>query len=152
MQTRRSMLQAMVSIGAATLVTGRASASSIRKPEIKIFRKHYAPCCEGWLSHVARNGFSVREVPVSDLEGVKIDYDIPKSLIACHTAVVEGYIVEGHVPADAIHKLLSDHPFVRGIAVAGEPVGAPGNEKGKGEKQPYTVVVWDATGKITPFV
>ncbi len=150
MQTRRSMLQAVFASGATLLLATPLSGTTIRKPEIKIFKKHYAPCCDGWMTHLSRSGFSVREVGVTDLDAVKVDYDIPKSLHACHTAVIEGYIVEGHVPAEQIHKLLEEHPYVRGIAVAGNASGAPGNEK-KGPKQPYTVVLFDSAGNITPF-
>ena len=149
MQTRRSMLQSLFATGAALLLA-RPLSGTLRKPEIKLFKKHYAPCCDRWGTHLSRNGFSVRTVGVSDLDAVKIDYDIPKSLHACHTAVLSGYIVEGHVPADHLHKLLREHPFVRGIAVAGNPVGAPGNEQ-KGQNEPFTVVLFDRAGKITPF-
>ena len=150
MQTRRSMLRAMFVTGASALVAQPLLAATTRKTEIRLFKKHYAPCCDGWMSHLARNGFAVREVGVSDLDAVKKDYEIPKSLLACHTAVCEGYIIEGHVPAEYIQKLLKDHPFVRGIAVAGMPAGAPGNEK-KGQKDQFEVVTFDGAGKITPF-
>ena len=150
MQTRRSMLRAMFLTGASVVMAPTLVAATSRKTEIKLFKKHYAPCCDGWMSHLARSGFAVREVGVTDLDAVKKDYEIPKSLVACHTAVCEGYIIEGHVPAEYIQKLLRDHPFVRGIAVAATPVGAPGNEK-KGQKDPFDVVAFDSAGRITPF-
>jgi hypothetical protein len=92
----------------------------------------------------------VIEAPVKDLDAVKQDYEIPKALISCHTAVVDGYIVEGHVPADLIHKLLQERKIVAGIAVAGMPVGAPGNPA-EGEKQPYDVVLFERNGKTTVY-
>ena len=102
------------------------------------------------MTHLAKNGFSVRPAGVSDLDAVKADYEIPKSLVACYTAIIDGYIVEGHVPAEQIHRLLAERPWMRGIAVAGKPAGSPGHDKDT-EKEPYTVVLFDGAGKITPF-
>ena len=150
MQTRRSMLQALFATGATLLIGQPLSGATPRKQEIKVFKRHYSPCCDSWMTHLAKNGFAVRPAGVSDLEAVKADYAIPKSLVACHTAIIDGYIVEGHVPAEQIHRLLAERPWVRGIAVAGKPAGAPGHDK-DGQKEPYTVVLFDGAGKITPF-
>jgi hypothetical protein len=102
------------------------------------------------MTHLKENGFKVIEAPVSDLAAVKADYSIPKELVTCHTAVVSGYIVEGHVPADCIHRLLKERRIVAGIAVAGMPVGAPGSPT-TGERKPYDVVLFDKAGKITVY-
>ena len=102
------------------------------------------------MTHLAKNGFSVRPAGVSDLDAVKADYEIPKSLVACYTAIIDGYIVEGHVPAEQLNRLLAERPWVRGIAVAGKPAGSPGHDKDS-KKEPYTVVLFDGAGKITPF-
>ena len=85
----------------------------------------------------------------SKLVDVKDKYKVPEQLRACHTAVIDGYVIEGHVPADLIYKLLKDKPAVLGLAVAGMPMGSPGMEGGKPE--PYTVHTFDKNGKTTVY-
>jgi len=85
----------------------------------------------------------------SRLVDVKDKYKVPEKLRACHTAIVDGYVIEGHVPADLIYKLLKEKPAVSGLAVPGMPVGSPGMEGGKPE--PYTVFTFDKNGKTTVY-
>ncbi|HSL72083.1 MAG TPA: DUF411 domain-containing protein [Longimicrobiales bacterium] len=150
MYTRRSWFLAALGGSATLLMTQKLAGSAAKKPEIRVFKRHFSRCCDSWMAHLKDNGFSVIEAPVKDLGAVKADYEIPPELRACHTAVVSGYIVEGHVPADLIHKLLNERRLVAGIAVAGDPAGAPGNERA-GEKQPYRVVLFERSGKITTY-
>jgi len=82
---------------------------------------------------------------VDDLAAVRARYGVPREAAACHTAVVGGYVVEGHVPADAIRRLLQDRPDVVGIAVPGMPSGSPGMD---GPKEPYQIVSFDKAGRI----
>jgi hypothetical protein len=150
MYTRRSWILAAIGGSASLLMTRQLAGSVAKKPEIRVFKRHFSRCCDAWMSHLKDNGFSVIEAPVNDLDAVKADYEIPASLRACHTAVVSGYIVEGHVPADLIHKLLTERRLVAGIAVAGEPAGAPGNDR-SGQKDSYRVVLFERSGKITTY-
>jgi hypothetical protein len=150
MLTRRAWFQTAVAGGATLLMTQRLAASMSKKQEILVFKKHNSPCCSAWMAHLRQNGFTVRERPVFDLPAVKAEYRIPEALIACHTAVVSGYIVEGHVPADLIHQLLEERKLVGGIAVAGAPAGAPGFET-SGTKEPYSVVLFYPDGTIEPY-
>ena len=85
----------------------------------------------------------------SRLVDVKDKYKVPEKLRACHTAIVDGYVIEGHVPADLIYKLLKEKPAVSGLAVPGMPVGSPGMEGGKPE--PYTVFTFDKTGRTAVY-
>ena len=87
---------------------------------------------------------------VSDLRPVKTRHRVPRSLESCHTGLVDGYVVEGHVPADAIKRLLAERPRLVGIAVPGMPVGSPGMEVGN-RKDPYEVLTFDGAGKTTVF-
>jgi hypothetical protein len=80
---------------------------------------------------------------------VKEQSKVPQELYACHTAVIDGYVIEGHVPADVIHKLLKEKPAVLGLAVPGMPVGSPGMEGGKPE--PYNVFTFDKNGKTSVY-
>jgi len=88
----------------------------------------------------------VEERNVNDLTPVEARYGVPQAAKACHTAVVDGYVVVGHVPVDAIRKMLKDRPDIVGISVPGMPAGSPGME---GPKEPYDVVSFDKAGKIT---
>jgi hypothetical protein len=85
----------------------------------------------------------------SRLVDVKNKYNVPEQLRACHTAVIDGYVIEGHVPADVIEKLLKEKPAVLGLAVPGMPIGSPGMEGGKPE--PYTVHTFDKNGKTSVY-
>jgi hypothetical protein len=85
----------------------------------------------------------------SKLVDVKNKYNVPEQLRACHTAIIDGYVIEGHVPADLIDKLLKEKPAVLGLAVPGMPIGSPGMEGGKPE--PYEVLSFEKSGKITVY-
>jgi hypothetical protein len=102
-----------------------------------------------WADHLAANGFRVETSDVRDLDGVKRRYGVPADSEACHTAVVEGYVVEGHVPASDVERLLDERPAVRGLVVPGMPLGSPGMESPTPE--PYTVYAFDESGSRTVF-
>jgi hypothetical protein len=99
--------------------------------------------------HLQRNGFRTSVVDVTDLGPIKRKYNVPSDLMSCHTGVVNGYVVEGHVPADVVHKLLKEKPKVAGVAVAGMPAGSPGMEGGR--PVPYSVMSFDAAGKTAVY-
>jgi hypothetical protein len=101
--------------------------------------------------HLQKNGFSVEKKDLfgKNFTDVKRKFGVPERLFSCHTALIEGYVIEGHVPADLIHKLLKEKPPVVGLAVPGMPVGSPGMEGGKPE--PYEVFTFDKNGKITVY-
>lgn len=87
---------------------------------------------------------------VTDLSAIKARYGVPAQLQGCHTAIVDGYIIEGHVPADEIHRLLAERPDVTGLAVPGMPVGSPGMEMGS-TVEPFTVMTFDESGPVEVF-
>lgn len=92
------------------------------------------------------NGFSVKEEFVQDISSIKSKYQVPPQLQSCHTAIVDGYVIEGHVPVSEIRRLLAERPAITGLAVAGMPIGSPGMEVGGAAPQAYDVVAFDATG------
>jgi hypothetical protein len=102
-------------------------------------------CCNGWVSHLREAGFTVRTVDTAELDAVKARLGVPADLAACHTAQVAGYLVEGHVPAAAVKRFLSEKPNASGLAVPGMPVGSPGMEGGN--PQPYEVVLFGPAGR-----
>jgi hypothetical protein len=101
--------------------------------------------------HLRDNGFNVKPTAATDAElnRIKKQYGIPESLQSCHTAVVGSYVIEGHVPADLIHRLLKEKPAVAGLAVPGMPIGSPGMEGGTPE--PYNVYTFDRAGKTQVY-
>lgn len=107
-------------------------------------------CCAKWIEHVKAAGFEVMVHDESDMGAIKLANGVDRSLQSCHTATVGGYVVEGHVPADQIIRLLKEKPDVKGIAVPGMPVGSPGMEQGT-TVQPYDVVTFDSTGVVEVY-
>lgn len=101
--------------------------------------------------HLRNNGFKVERKFLSgkDLHSLKEKQGVPSKLHGCHTALIDGYVIEGHVPADLIDKLLKEKPAVLGLSVPGMPIGSPGMEGGKPE--PYNVLTFDKDGKITVY-
>ncbi len=102
-----------------------------------------------WVAHLEQNGFTVKTTDVPNIAGVKSAVRVPRELFSCHTALVDGYVVEGHVPADDIRRLLSERPDLSGIAVPGMPIGSPGMEGPN--PQPYDVIGFDEDGGFTRF-
>lgn len=96
------------------------------------------------------NGFIVTAVDVDDIEVPMKTYGVPASLGSCHTAIVNGYVVEGHVPADVVSRMLREKPPVAGISVPGMPAGSPGMEVGD-YKQPYAIISFDRAGKTAVY-
>jgi hypothetical protein len=97
------------------------------------------------------NGFQVKVENVNDLTAVKRNQQIPPQLQSCHTAIVDGYIVEGHVPVAEIERLLEERPEIAGLAVPGMPVGSPGMEVDGAADQPYDVIAFDKSGQMEVF-
>ncbi len=93
------------------------------------------------------NGYAVQVEDVNDLNKIKRDFQVPAELQSCHTAVVDGYILEGHVPVSEIERLLKERPPIAGLAVPGMPVGSPGMVVDGAQDQPYDVVAFDSTGQ-----
>jgi hypothetical protein len=108
-------------------------------------------CCSAWVGHLQENGFKIdkKNVTGKELVDVKIKNNVPQKLYSCHTAIVQGYVIEGHVPADLIYRLLKEKPEVAGLAVPGMPVGSPGMEGVN--PQPYDVLAFDKHGKTSIY-
>lgn len=92
------------------------------------------------------NGYDVREVNTTDTYAIKAQYNVPEELYSCHTAIVDGYVLEGHVPAAEIERLLAERPDIAGLAVAGMPSGSPGMDNPGQPDQPYDVIAWGGEG------
>ncbi|MCX7088777.1 MAG: DUF411 domain-containing protein [Methylococcales bacterium] len=118
--------------------------------EIVVYRSPSCGCCGKWLEHLKSNQFNVVDHLVEDVQSVKDRYGVSAELASCHTALVNGYVVEGHVPASDIKKLLASKPPVVGISVPGMPSGTPGMEMGA-KKDAYDVVSFDKNKQTQVF-
>ncbi|MEH2285379.1 MAG: DUF411 domain-containing protein [Nostoc sp.] len=107
-------------------------------------------CCGGWIDHLKAQGFKITDFSTPDIEAVKQKYNVPDNLSSCHTAIVNGYVIEGHVPADDIKRLLQEKPNVVGLSVPQMPVGTPGMEIGN-RKDPFSVFSFDRQDSVAVF-
>ena len=103
------------------------------------------------MGHLRAAGYPVKEENVPDVTPIKRRYGVPERLAACHTALVEGYVVEGHVPADLIDRLLRERPGAAGLAVPGMPAGSPGMESSGQASERYQVLIFDRSGKTEVY-
>jgi hypothetical protein len=136
---------------AAAWGSGPAAAAPARGPahQITVFKSPTCGCCRKWVEHLRAAGFQVIAHDTTDLEAVMTRYGVPHTLASCHTAVVEGYVIEGHVPADLIARLLTERPKVAGLAVPGMPANAPGMDMPS--PAPYHVLTFDHAGKTAVY-
>ena len=143
--TRRSL----VGLLAAAALGAPATLAFADDTVVIVHKDPNCGCCSDWVQHLRDAGFAVQVAEAADLKAVRGRLGVPAALAACHTAEVAGYIVEGHVPAEAVRRLLSDRPKAKGIAVPGMPIGSPGMEGG--QPQSYTVVLFGPDGS-KPFM
>jgi hypothetical protein len=118
-------------------------------PTVQVFKSATCGCCIRWISHLQEHGFTVTATDVGDMSKVKVENDVPPQLYSCHTALIDGYVIEGHVPAPDIMLLLAERPEVSGLAVPGMPIGSPGMEGPNSES--YKVMSFDDAGTVREF-
>ena len=141
-----------LSVVALALTTGAAPVSPIvspKTPTITVYKDPGCGCCKNWIEHLIKHGYRVDAKDTPGMTEVKRTLGIPDRLSACHTAVVNGYLIEGHVPASDIARLLREKPKVAGLAVPGMPMGSPGMEGPRA--QHYQVLSFDKAGKTKVF-
>ena len=117
---------------------------------MQVYKTPTCGCCSKWVEHMRANGFEVRMTDVPSTAEYRRKYGVPEKLLSCHTAVVNGYAVEGHVPAADVHRLLKSGAKAKGLAVPGMPIGSPGMEQGP-RRQAYSVVLFDDKGGVSEF-
>lgn len=138
-------------IGVSMMFSVKLMADESASPtEITVYRSASCGCCGKWIEHLQQNRFKVKTVISDDMPMIKEKYAVPEKLASCHTAIVDGYIVEGHVPADDIKNLVNKKPKILGIAAPGMPMGSPGMEM-EGQKQDYDVLSYDKAGHFEVF-
>ena len=139
------LLGVLTSASAPTTGYERATAT-----QITVFKDPNCGCCKSWVEHLRKHGFAVAVRDTSDVSGAKRSGHVPQQLHSCHTAFVNGYVIEGHVPAADIQRLLTEKPKVAGLAVPGMPVGSPGMEMGA-RADSYEVVAFNRDGATRVF-
>jgi len=144
--TRRALVLGAVQIAGAVSLS-RISWAAGEFPKIVVTRDPNCGCCGAWVTHVKAAGFPVEVVEAADLAPLKAKLGVPENLASCHTAEVGGYVIEGHVPADAIKRLLTQLPPATGLAVAGMPIGSPGMEVPGTPPETYDIVLFAPGGR-----
>jgi hypothetical protein len=127
-----------------------ACAQSAAATTINVTKAASCTCCEGWVEHMRKAGYTVVVHEVEDVTPTAKRLGVPASLRSCHTGEVAGYVIEGHVPAADVKRLLAEHPKAAGLAVPGMVVGSPGMEVG-GRAEHYRVILFDRSGKSRTF-
>ncbi len=126
----------------------RSGATAVEAVTIEVHRSVYCGCCEVYEDYLAEQGFEVESRVREDVDRFKDSVGVPMDLASCHTAMVDGYFVEGHVPAEVIHMLLDERPDIDGITLPGMPAGSPGMP---GQKDGAWVVYAVSDGEVTEF-
>ena len=142
--TRHTFVKTLIAIPAVMALRLHAAV-----PTIQVFKTPTCGCCGNWVKHLRANGFEVTVKDVPDTGEYRRKYGVPEKLLSCHTGVVEGYALEGHVPAAEIHRLLQERPRAKGLAVPGMPMGSPGMEGSV--SQAYSVILFDSEGRTSVY-
>jgi len=144
-----AVMFAPISFAPLRMVT--ASATEVALPEVNVWKSPTCGCCGKWAQHLRDNGFTVKEINARSMRDVKRTLGVGPKLKSCHTAMVGDYVIEGHVPASDIKRLLREKPAIKGLAVPGMPLGSPGMEQADGTKDKYEVLSFDDAGKTGVF-
>ncbi len=130
-------------------VLAQATTTDPDLPTVLVYKSPTCGCCNGWVEHMEAAGFVVDARNTTDLMTVKRDGGVPPQMSSCHTAIIDGYVVDGQVPAEQVKQLLAKRPEVVGIAVPGMPIGSPGMEGAN--PQPYQVLSFTHAGEPAVF-
>lgn len=168
--SRRSLISGLAAAGGLGLIgcgssekkqdqraqaSARGSGPSTPPPRaaaMTVYRDPSCGCCEAWAGIARKAGYQVTLVDRPDMPAIKRQYGVPEALASCHTAIVGDYAIEGHVPMEDVARLLTERPSgLKGIAVAGMPRGSPGMEMPDGSKDPFQVMAFDATGRMSVY-
>ncbi len=144
------IVKVLLAIGLLVANVGVKAENPGKPIDITVHRSPTCMCCSKWLAHLKENNFNIKEIVTDDVDPIKDKYGVTQELASCHTAIVDGYVIEGHVPADDIKKLLKTKPKVVGLAVPGMVNGSPGMEMGD-KKAPYNVVSFDHEKQVKVF-
>ena len=143
---RRTILAGLAATSALASSTALAQTTL---PKIVVTKDPNCGCCSGWVDHLRASGFVAEVIEDAALNRTKVRLGVPRDLASCHTGEIAGYLIEGHVPASAIKRLLFERPQAKGLAVPGMPVGSPGMEVDGMEPETYQVILFGPSGQQT---
>ena len=153
MLNRREFMKLSLGTGAlvaAVPAMARGMAAGGAAPiKISVYKSPSCGCCGEWVKHMQANGFDVQVIPMEDVSSVARASGVPNKLGSCHTALVGAYVIEGHVPADLVKKILNEKPKILGLSVPGMVDGPPGMNENL--KKPYDVIAFDRAGKTSVY-
>lgn len=135
---------------AAMIATAASVGLAAADETVTVYKSPLCGCCGDWIDHITAAGFTVTAVDTEAMDTVQSLLGVPAEMASCHTALVGGYVVEGHVPAEAMMRLLAEKPKAAGIAVPGMPLGSPGME-GSGITEPFAVMLFSRNGGSEVF-
>src|SRR3954468_4038778 len=133
----------------AAAATNSTVTTSAKKPTITVYKDPSCGCCKAWIAHLVKAGYTVDAKDSPNMPDIKRTLGVPEALTSCHTAVVNGYLIEGHVSAEDIDRLLAQKPKIAGLAVPGMPSNSPGMDGPR--TKPYQVLAFDKNGKTRVF-
>lgn len=149
MRNRCKRLRGAWSLSLNLALFGLTSATGALAADLTVYKSPTCGCCTKWVDHMRAAGFTVTVNDVKSVEPVKREHAVPTDMASCHTALVNGYVIEGHVPVDVVQRLLKERPKVSGIAVPGMPMGSPGMEGPRADN--YNVFTFDADGRTAVY-
>ena len=142
--SRRKFL-GLTAVGLIPLAIGHYVPSAFAEAHLlEVYKSPSCGCCSAWVDHMRSAGFPVLVTDITDLRPIKNKLGVIPELRACHSAVIDGYVIEGHVPAREVLRLLKDRPQAIGLAVPGMPIGSPGMEQGS-HRDPFQVILFSST-------
>ena len=145
--SRRKFIK-LTGLGFTSLGIGHFAPSAFAETHLlKVYKSPSCGCCDAWVSHMHNAGFQVVVADIPDLRPIKERFRVAPELQACHTAVTDGYVIEGHVPAREVIRLLKERPKAIGLAVPGMPIGSPGMEQGS-RQDPFQVILFSSTDRL----
>lgn len=145
-----SRICAGVLLAALVTISGPAFAQR-QAPTVQVYKSPTCGCCASWVTHLQQHGFATTVTDTDNVAGIKAQHGVPSRVQSCHTAIVDGYVLEGHVPAADVQRLLKERPAVVGLAVPGMPIGSPGMEVPNMKAQPYDVIAFTKQGQLRVF-
>ncbi|MBN9491055.1 MULTISPECIES: DUF411 domain-containing protein [Pannonibacter] len=148
---RRQLLAGIAAIAGAALI-GRTPAEAAPNTTMAVWKDRYCSCCSAWIERLGGLGLAISVTDSDDMAAVKNRLGVPSGLYSCHTASIDKYVLEGHVPPEAIRRLLDERPMIAGLAVAGMPIGSPGMEaQSQTQNETYDVVAFGPAGQ-SPYM
>ena len=131
-------------------VWDQATESYSGNKNVTVYRSPSCGCCGAWIEHMQKHGFQITDIKTDDMDAIKAKYSVSAELASCHTSIIDGYVIEGHIPADDIKRFLTKKPNVVGLTVPGMPIGTPGMES-RNIKQPFAVLAFNNQGETKVF-